>query len=165
MDGWEPQSLGHGLVLSVAEGEPALVAHLTGSEQRTGSSIELRGSLADQPRAGDVTIVRWRDNELVARVQPSVRDTILFVSSQFHEDWVADGDGRPLETVPINDFYLGVELPPGVSKVALRFLPLSRWAWVPLIFFALAFLALSVRPGLTTISGWRERSLRGRGDR
>lgn len=76
-----------------------------------------------------------RDDHLRFELTPSERESVLFVSQQHHPQWVASSDGRALETVVVNGFYQGVVVPPGTSRVELRFSPWALWAWLPQLVF------------------------------
>jgi hypothetical protein len=82
------------------------------------------------------------------RVTPSIHETILFLSQQYHPQWkAASGDGRPLKTVIINDFYQGAVIPPYVDEVILEFRPYVLWSWLPqllYITFGLGFLVCRI---------------------
>ena len=68
-------------------------------------------------------------------------DSLLFLSQQYHDYWLASCNGRQLKTVIVNDFYQGVILPPGTEQVELQFLPWARWSWIPQLGFAVLGLA------------------------
>ncbi len=69
------------------------------------------------------------------KLTPSDSRTILFVSQQFHPQWKAVSNEKPLKTVLINDFYQGVVIPPGTKEVQLQFKPYVLWSWLPQLFF------------------------------
>jgi ABC-type multidrug transport system fused ATPase/permease subunit len=148
LEGWDPIPVDSQTVLMVAREKPQLIAHLRKDE----IAIEGAFELLDQSLAGTVEVVRQRDNELEVALQPSSKETLLFVSTQFHPDWVATTNRGRLKVVPIADFFLGIELPPDTTDVTLRFLPHSRWAWAPLVIFAVAFSSAGVWRFLSLIS-------------
>ncbi|MBI5363188.1 MAG: hypothetical protein HZA53_08415 [Planctomycetes bacterium] len=80
-------------------------------------------------------------------------ERLLVLRRQFHPQWKAWTDPvqfrcgvfptppvcAPLECVLVDGFYQGVIVPAGVDDVLLEFRPWARWAWVPWVGFALAF--------------------------
>lgn len=77
------------------------------------------------------------------KLTPSNSQTILFVSQQYHPQWKAVSNEKPLKTVLLNDFYQGVVIPPGTEEVQLQFKPYALWSWLPQLFFvALAIVPL-----------------------
>ncbi len=118
--------------------EAQIAADAGGVGPRPGSAaVTLAGPLDGLPRLPAAALER-RDDLRTFRTTPSDADTLLFVSEQAHPAWRATSAGRELETCVVNEFYLGVWLPPGTSEVALRFRPAVLWAWVPQLLFALA---------------------------
>ena len=108
---------------------------------RPGSArVMLSGALEDQPQMTAECVDR-RDDQRVFRVSPVESDTLLFLSEQHHPAWRATSQGQELETCLVNDFYLGVWLPPGARTVELRFRPAVLWSWLPQLGFALAWAA------------------------
>ncbi|MBG6174930.1 hypothetical protein IWQ55_002755 [Labrenzia sp. EL_208] len=63
----------------------------------------------------------------------------LALSQKFHRDWHAtallDGDWQPVQTVEVNEVFLGVLLPADVQGVRLEFKPVVRWAWIAHVFW------------------------------
>jgi hypothetical protein len=80
---------------------------------------------------------RDQGDRLRFRTTPTDRPTLLFSSQQYHPHWKAFVDGRELQVVQVNEFYLGVVLPPHTEEIELRFLPWARWSWLPQLFFVL----------------------------
>ena len=80
-----------------------------------------------------------RGDQLDFEVSPSESETLLFVSQQYDARWRAWADGAPAETLEVDGFYQGVRLPPGTADVRLGFRPSTRWAFVPQVFFLVAF--------------------------
>lgn len=78
------------------------------------------------------------DDRLAFQVTPVERETLLFVSQQYHPGWRARADGRTLPTLAVNDVFQGVLLPSGTRAVELEFNAWARWSWIPQAFFALA---------------------------
>jgi hypothetical protein len=64
----------------------------------------------------------------------SATTTLLVVSQLYNPVWRADArssDGwLPLRTLPVNDAYEGVLIPPGIDSIRLRFVPWIRWSWL-----------------------------------
>ncbi len=89
--------------------------------------------------------------------------TLLFVSMQWHPHWraritSAAGGVRGSGPLRVNDFYLGVALPPGSQRVELEFRPWSRWMWVTHVLFAAgaavaAWRAWRARAGALSLPG------------
>ena len=79
------------------------------------------------------------------QVTSSAKETLFFVSQQYHPAWRAMAGRRPLRTMLINRFYQGVILPPMTSEVELSFRPFVLWSWVPQFFFVAAAALLLLR--------------------
>ena len=104
------------------------------------SSGELRISPRDL-RDGRFTAVARTTHapeHLRFELEERAEETVLFVSQEYHPQWVARSGAERLETMRINGLYQGVRVPAGTSEVALRFEPWVRWAHLPQIAFALA---------------------------
>ena len=78
-----------------------------------------------------------QDDRTLVKLTESSRETLLFESRQFHPQWIARGAGKRLETVLVNDIWLGVRLPPNTREVELVFEPWTRWMWVVHVALAL----------------------------
>lgn len=98
------------------------------------------------------------DDALDFRIRPAPRETLLFVSQQFHPYWHATSDGAALETVRVNGLYQGVILPPDTAEVRLRFRPNVRWMWVPQFLFAALGALLLGAVALRRARGYRSPS-------
>ena len=142
LEGWSVHDSPTGDLIYVASEAPPIVAQVT-EFARVNGSVSLAGPIGLHARPGWATLSERRDNQLRVQTRAIAQPSLVFVSSQFHRDWVARSTRGILDTLPINDFYLGVILPPETSSVELRFVPLSRWAWLPLLFFA-ACLTLAI---------------------
>ena len=79
------------------------------------------------------------------QVTASPEETLLFVSQQYHPAWRATAAQRLLRTVPVNQFYQGVIIPPMTSEVDLSFRPFVLWSWLPQLFFAAGAALLLIR--------------------
>ena len=123
---------------------PVLEAQLTTYEREASGEARVAGALAAAERAPVERLEGW-DDLLRFRCTPLERESLLFVSQQHHPCWRARADGGALDVVRVNDFYLGVVLPPGTRQVAIEFRPYVVWAWLPLAFFGLAGAALGLR--------------------
>jgi hypothetical protein len=84
-------------------------------------------------------------DRLVFQVTPLERESLLFVSQQHDERWVARADGEPVPVVQVDDFFLGALVPPGAGEVVLEFRPFARWAWLPQVLLGLGAVAALVR--------------------
>jgi hypothetical protein len=78
---------------------------------------------------------------------PVNRETVLFVSQQYHPQWAVHSAGRRLSTVVVNDFYLGAIVPPGVKDVEFQFRPFVTWSWMPQVLYGIGGLGLLVWRG------------------
>jgi hypothetical protein len=62
------------------------------------------------------------------------------VSQQSHPYWQASSLKKPLATVIINDFYLGVIIPPQTTEVEVEFRPFALWSGIAqVIYIVLGF--------------------------
>jgi len=102
------------------------------------------GSLADQPQL-PVKKLDAFDDFMRFSVTPADQETLLFVSQQYHPSWRATTGSKVLSMVQINDFYLGVVLPPHVEAVDLGFYPFARWSWLAHVFFSMVAVYLLIR--------------------
>lgn len=133
-----------GIRLYKSRTSPLLEAQITTFDRRPDGQVVLSGTLEEQPRLGVEREVRF-DEFLKFRVTPFSRDTLLFVSQQYHPHWQATAKNQTLTTVLINNFYLGVIIPPHIDQVEIEFRPFVRWSWVPQVFFLLLGLLLLIR--------------------
>jgi len=78
-------------------------------------------------------------------LSPLPRQSLLFLSQQYHPRWRVKSRSGPLQTVMVNDFYEGVIIPPGTTEVILEFRPLILWMWVPQVLFILLGAVLAGR--------------------
>ena len=90
------------------------------------------------PRA--VKVERLIPGRIVLRV-PRAHEKLLASSLLVPEGWRAVGDGRTLRTLTVNDAFLGVVIPEGVSRVRLDFTPPGLYLGVALFVLSLIFLA------------------------
>lgn len=134
---WSVADAPRGKLLYWASDPPPLVAQIVDFEI-AGDEVTLRGPLQMHVRSGWAEVVERQDNRQVIKTRDVSQTTLLFLSIQFHPEWVARSSREELTIVRINRFYLGVLLSPGTTNVELRFEPLMRWAWIPLLFFAAA---------------------------
>ena len=102
--------------------------------QRRGAAVHIRAE-------------RQFDDLIELTVDETNRDRLLVVSHQYHPAWKAYGDGRRLDTYRVDELYLGVSVPEGVSSVKLVFRPYVWWAWVPQVFFAVVFIVILFHRG------------------
>ena len=72
----------------------------------------------------------------------SAHDTLLFLSRQHHPHWTARSGEKPLETVLVNGFYLGVIVPPHTPAVEIAFEPWTRWMWIVHVLIGLGAIVL-----------------------
>ncbi|MGD9817559.1 MAG: hypothetical protein AB7V04_02555, partial [Desulfomonilaceae bacterium] len=80
------------------------------------------------------------DDFLSLATTPYHEETLLFMSSQYHPFWRACSGKTPLKVVSINNFYLGVIIPPATFEVELTFRPYAIWSWIPQVCFAVSAL-------------------------
>ena len=98
---------------------------------------------AEEARAA-LELLEEHDDSTRLRCTALPATSLVFLSRQFHPDWRARAAGRELETVRVDDFYLGVMVPAGTDEIELEFRPWARYAWIPQVFFAAAALALAL---------------------
>lgn len=101
----------------------------------------LEGPLSAQPHLA-LRILEEHDDRVRCASEARDTPTLLFLSRQHHEDWIARSGGARLATTRVNGFYLGVVLPPHTREVELSFEPCVRSAWVPQAAFAVAGLGV-----------------------
>lgn len=97
-----------------------------------------------------LAVERLEDHGDSALFQVAEADGSLLVLSQmYHRDWQAAAlNGRTWEkaaTLPVNGAFQGVALPPRVQRVALRFEPAARHAWMSHWFLAGLLVAVLLR--------------------
>lgn len=120
-----------------------LEAQIAGFEEGE-DGVRISGALKDQARY-PVRRAESLDDRLIFKTSPAERDTLLFVSQQYHSRWRARSGRQDLKTVRVNDFYMGVLVPRGMEEVTLEFKPFSLWMWVPQALFAAAGFFLMIR--------------------
>ena len=127
---------------------PILEAQLTDFERQADNQVHVAGSLVHQTRL-DLDKLASFDDFLRFKVTPVDQETLLFVSQQYHPFWQATGNGKPLSTVMINDFYLGAIIPPQVTEVTLEFRPYARFSWIPQLIYGVSgvmILGMLIKP-------------------
>jgi hypothetical protein len=124
-----------GLELYQPAVRPILLAQLTACPRTADGRVALTAALPEVPHR-EVQRLQQRDDWMRLQLIPASTETILFVSQQFHPQWHARSPQGQLATLPINDFFLGVQVPPGVAEVELEFRPMVRWAWLGQLFYA-----------------------------
>jgi hypothetical protein len=97
-------------------------------------SVEIESSSAERHLPSELR--QDMDDYENIRVTAWPKETLLFVSQQYHSAWRATAGRRLLRTVRVNQFYQGVLIPPMIGDVELSFHPLVLWSWVPQLFFA-----------------------------
>ncbi|MDD3473098.1 MAG: hypothetical protein PHS86_09960, partial [Syntrophaceae bacterium] len=113
--------------------EAIMMAQLTVFHKQD-DTCAIHGFLDDQPRLWLREIEAF-DDFLSLRTTPYHGETLLFLSRQYHPFWRALSGEIPLKVVTINNFYLGVVIPPGTSAVELKFRPYAIWSWIPQVCF------------------------------
>ena len=107
------------------------------------------GDMEIDPSAPERSLPSQRQEDLddFQKIQVTAwpEETLLFVSQQYHPAWRATAAQRPLRTVPVNQFYEGVIVPPMTSEVHLSFRPFVLWSWLPQLFFAAGAALLLLR--------------------
>ena len=88
-----------------------------------------------------VSVETVLDDLKIFRTTPTEQKTLLFLSEQYHPRWKAYARGAPLQTIPVNGFFLGVLVPPQTTRLELRFQPFVIWSWIPQLFYAGIILA------------------------
>lgn len=130
-------------VWAVREAGPLQALVAFDDEDRALRDLELDAeTLRGADRAIDAD--RSSHDELTLTFAPTERARLLFLSQEFHADWIAHSTAGPLRTVTINGLFQGVVVPKGVGRVELRFRPYAPWMWVPQVLFAALGLAWSV---------------------
>jgi hypothetical protein len=121
--------------------KPILEAQLI-NFKKDKEKVLLEGGLFNQRRLEVQRLESW-DDFLRFRVTRHEKESLLFISQQYHPQWRALDDGTKLKTVMINDFYLGVIIPAHTNTVELEFRPYARFSWIPqVIFIALGLLVM-----------------------
>lgn len=121
---------------------PVLIAQVDNFRHRNGK----QGVIVDRPLDKFTKLEPEQknyDDFMSFKIRPKPQPTILFLSQQYHPQWVAHtkGDTR-LKTVIINDFYQGVVLPPHATEVSLEFNPYVLWSWIPQVTYIVVAISL-----------------------
>ena len=114
---------------------PVLQAQIPDFSDNSGK-IRIEGPLDDQVRLR-IDPVKSYDDYMSFKLTSSDRKTLLFLSQQYHPFWKASSNGLALQTVRVNDFYLGVIIPPNAENVSLAFRPYVLWSWIPQLVFVM----------------------------
>ena len=77
-----------------------------------------------KPSTGSARLSVDRPGQLVAEVDAPGRRVLAF-TERFHDGWSATIDGAPLQTVRVEEDFLGCVVDAGVHRVTLRFMPKS----------------------------------------
>ena len=126
---------------------PVLRAQLTEFRRSSsGDTVTLDRSLSELASL-DIQEIETKDDIRRFRLTASTKETVLFISEQFHPRWKAQSGSRPIQTTTIDDFYLGAIVPPGVTDVELSFRPFVLWSWIGQVFFVGVGAGLLVRRG------------------
>ncbi|MEW4562461.1 hypothetical protein AB1K70_08040 [Bremerella sp. JC770] len=94
-----------------------------GSVQWTPESPELES-------LEDIVVTEKLDDFMQFDVAGVHEPSLIFMSQQFHPQWVAYSESGPLETVEINSFFQGILVPADANVVNIEFAPYSRWLWI-----------------------------------
>jgi hypothetical protein len=94
---------------------------------------------------GDVVLTSIEDGRFVARVPPSDRERLLFMSVLHRPEWRATAAGAHLPVRPVAGAFIGVSVPPAVSHITVEYVPRTQivLTWFSnIVFFALVGIAL-----------------------
>lgn len=90
-------------------------------------------------------------------VHVDTKPTLLVVSQSYQSDWRAEArypmGWRDLRTLPVDDAFEGIVIPPGIDFIRLRFRPWVRWSWLGHVGFGMLVLFLTYTWGRRR---WRE---------
>jgi hypothetical protein len=94
------------------------------------------------------TVVADRGDRVDLRLtRVGARPTLLVASQTYHADWQAEGrypgGWHTLHTLPVDDAFEGIIIPPGCDFIRLRFRPWIRWSWLGHIGFGMLGLLLA----------------------
>ena len=101
---------------------------------KTDKEIKITGILEEYNKVKVEKVLSFDDYKHF-KVNPYSKETVLFLSQQFHPQWKAFNKNDRLKTVIVNDFFEGVIIPPYVDEVILEFKPTVLWSWVPQVLF------------------------------
>ena len=88
-------------------------------------------------RSTDGLLITHRNGRIDVRLFPADEPQLLVISQMFRLDWVASADGSRLTTAPAFGGLIGVQVPPGVSSVRVRYRPVMVMAATVLAWCAL----------------------------
>ena len=115
---------------------PVIGGHVRGWDPTgAGGTRPTRDALED---SGPIEVVSDHADRAQVVFPSSDAPSLVWLGWQFHPRWVARTDGRRLETLAVDDLFLGVLVPAGVGGMELRFEPHARWAWVPQVVLLVA---------------------------
>lgn len=129
--GLEPVGLFGTLFLHRWTGERWAARTLTRGFGVEGSEVS---SLSDASIA-TARIASDEGDRVEVEIDPRPNECVIELARSFHPQWEATG-GR---AVRVDGFRQGVLVPAGARSVTLEFRPWSRFAWIPMVAFALAF--------------------------
>lgn len=133
----------NGIMVYRSLAPPIQAAQLTNFAVNETGGVVLSGPLNEQSGLQTKKIVA-QDDFMKFQMTPSDRETLLFVSQQSHPFWKATSKTIPLSTVTINDFYLGVIIPPYTNEAEIRFSPFVVWSWIPQAIYIVLFFAVMI---------------------
>ena len=145
-DAWRSVAVSRGIHLYRAIRDPVLQVQIEEPTWVADVGAVVRGRLESVPRL-PVRRLAADDDTREFAVTAVPHDTLLFLSMQHHPHWRARSDATDLEIVLVNDFYLGVRIPPMTTALTIAYEPLVLWSWVPQVGFVVAGLVLLIAAG------------------
>jgi hypothetical protein len=108
-----------------------------------------------RPPAAEIRTLRAEYGSIDLQVT-APQETVIATSLQMPRGWSVRGDGRRLQKLVVNGAFLGLRVPPGEHRVALRFVPPGFFAGAALgALSGLAVGALLLAPGFVLRSSRR----------
>jgi hypothetical protein len=93
--------------------------------------------------------VTYKGDTIDVQVPPSHQNRFVVLNERFHPDWHARANTTEIAVLPTNAVMIGIEVPPGIDHVQLRFEPISGRARV--LSAGALFALVSVAAGLRLI--------------
>jgi hypothetical protein len=154
LTGWTVEKINH-LYLYKAIIPPALYKR-TVDFKKSGNEVKISGDLSDI-KGIPFQLIHKMPNRYTFLCDPIPTESLLFLSVQFNKGWQIDNPNpsHGLKTVRINNFYLGVLIPPGTTNVVLVFKDNTRLILLTQVIVLILLLISLTGPAIRAGAGFK----------
>lgn len=111
--------------------------------QAYGMSMDTYQQVVTLMKQNQIQLTSFADDHLSGTVQ-APDDGAFFSSIPFDDGWSARIDGKPVSTYAIDGGFLAFDLPSGLHKIDLKFVPERFWLGLEISLFSIAFLVITL---------------------